>query len=150
MVGALSGWRSDRRTPGWLGHGRLCCGWRRTGRLGCGWRRAGRFGCGWRRAGRLGHRCRGRCRAGVCRGGPCADDRYRLADRHGRPLFDEQLFEDAVLVSFEIHVGLVCLDLGENVPFGDRFPGLLQPSGNGALFHGVREARHQDFGHSTS
>lgn len=56
----------------------------------------------------------------------------------------EDLGEDTLLLELEIHLGLVGLDLDENLTGLDRVTGLLLPCANIASRHGGREGRHLD------
>src|SRR5919201_1940482 len=77
------------------------------------------------------------------------DDRDRLADRDGVPLLDQEPLQHPLLEGLQLHGGLVGLDLGQHVAAVDLVARLLQPGGQGALLHGVGQARHGDLGHGS-
>lgn len=58
----------------------------------------------------------------------------------------EDLGEHTLLLELEIHLGLVGLDLNENLTGLDRVTRLLLPCANIARRHGGREGRHLDDG----
>jgi hypothetical protein len=117
-------WCSLRLRAGW----RLLRGGRRRGGLGLLLFLRGRRGClGW-------------CSA-------VAYDRDWLADRHGLALGYQDLLERAALERLQLHSSLVSLNLGDDLTVGNRVTGLLQPTPDRALRHGVAEPRHGYFCH---
>ena len=75
------------------------------------------------------------------------DDGDQLADGDCRAFGDEEPLEDAFVVGFQLHRGLVGLDLGEHVALADGIALFLEPLAEHALRHGVRQAGHEYVGH---
>ena len=133
LVGAASTWRrrGGRRCArgelvadggGCGGGATLARRWRGGGRVAAG------FGCG--RGGR--------------RALAFGKDREHRADRRRLAFLDPDLAHDAALVGFELHVGLVGLDLGKHLARRDPVARVLVPAQDGALLHRVAELRHGD------
>jgi hypothetical protein len=59
---------------------------------------------------------------------------------------DENPLEHAALEGFEVHRGLVGVDLGDGLTPGHLVPRLLEPPSNRPLLHRVGETGHQNFG----
>jgi hypothetical protein len=73
-----------------------------------------------------------------------AEDRHRRAQLHRVPLLDEKLEQRPLVLEREVHVGLVGLDLGDDVAGGHLVPFLLVPLGQNALLHGGRQLGKPD------
>jgi hypothetical protein len=109
-----------------------------------GWCSVGRFGVLHRR--RSGHGCfgLGQQRRDVLIRFP--DDPDDRSDRHRGPRFDHDLPYDPTLQGLDIHIGLVGLDLRQDIAGLDAIAFLHLPLEQPALFHGRAELRHYDFG----
>ena len=59
--------------------------------------------------------------------------------------FDQDFADGAFVDGFELHRGLVGLDLGEDVARGDLVPFLDQPLGERAFLHRGRKGGHENF-----
>jgi hypothetical protein len=80
-----------------------------------------------------------------------ADILARVAqDGHGRAqldriaFLDQELEQHALVLEVEVHVGLVGLDLGDQVSGLDRVAFSFDPLDQNALFHGRRELGQSD------
>jgi hypothetical protein len=100
--------------------------------------------------------CRG---GGGCRGGAAvlglldqardvlaglAEDGDRRAELDGVALLDQELQQHALVLEGEVHVGLVGLDLGDEVSGRHLVALLLDPPHQHALFHGRGQLRQSD------
>jgi hypothetical protein len=72
-------------------------------------------------------------------------------DRDGEAFADINLQEEAFEETFDLQVGLVGLDLKQNVAFRDRIALFFEPFDNSSLLHGLTEFRKNDcLSHSIS
>jgi hypothetical protein len=78
-----------------------------------------------------------------------ADNGHGLGYRDGRARFDDVLQQRAAGPGNQLHHGLVGLDFGKHIAYGDRLTLLLLPLDEASLLHGWREGLHDNLcGHS--
>ena len=76
--------------------------------------------------------------------GRIRDKSDRLTDRKLGIDRRKRCGQVAVMKGFDLHDGLVGFDLGYGITSLDGVAGLLQPPGEAAVVHGVRQRRHGD------
>ena len=78
--------------------------------------------------------------------GGIGDDPDHVAHRHLTPLPDHDLAQNASAKGLDLHVGLVRLDLRDDVTALDSIAFLLEPLDDLPRFHRVAELGHEDLG----